>query len=182
MPRLPKDFSKGLIYKLVCLDLNVKEIYVGSTTNFVERKKNHKCSCNNSNNKNYNFKVYQHIRQHGGWTNFNMVLIEYYPCETDLELGRREDYWKQELQASLNSISPPMYKTRKEYWEEYYEAHRQQYNERSKEYWENNKEQLQKKKNEKHTCECGGKYSHSHKTDHYKTKKHQNYLAENKDK
>ena len=42
MPRLPTDYSKGFIYKLCCLDVNIKDIYVGSSTNFKERKKQHK--------------------------------------------------------------------------------------------------------------------------------------------
>jgi hypothetical protein len=38
MPRLPIDYSKSIIYKIVCKDLDVKDCYVGSTTNFTNRK------------------------------------------------------------------------------------------------------------------------------------------------
>jgi predicted GIY-YIG superfamily endonuclease len=34
-----------LIYKLVCSDPTITEIYVGSTTNFNERKRGHKKTC-----------------------------------------------------------------------------------------------------------------------------------------
>ena len=178
MPRLPKDFSKGLIYKLCCKDHNVKEVYVGSSTNFVERKKNHKTSCNNPNGKDYNLKVYQFIRANGGWSNWNMVLIEFYPCDNILELGKNEDHWKQELQASLNTNTPPIYENMKEY----VEAHRQLYNERSNEYYEVNKEQINKKRNEKITCDCGCIVNRSSMRTHEKTKYHQNYLAEKQNK
>ena len=41
----------GFIYKIVCKDVAVKEIYVGSTTNLKVRKCAHKSSCNNINSK-----------------------------------------------------------------------------------------------------------------------------------
>jgi predicted GIY-YIG superfamily endonuclease len=42
MPKVPIDYSKGFIYKLCCLDVNIKEIYIGSSTNFKQRKRHHK--------------------------------------------------------------------------------------------------------------------------------------------
>ena len=41
------------------------------------------------------------------------------------------------------------------------------------EYRDNNYEKI----NEKKECECGGKYTHKHKAIHFKTEKHQAYLA-----
>ena len=182
MPRLSIDYSKGLIYKLCCLDPNVKEIYVGSTTNFVERKKGHKGSHNNPNVKEYNYKVYQHIRAFGGWTNWEMVLIEYFPCDNELELGRRENYWKQELQSSLNSRTPPMYETKQEYMKNVYETNKEVLKEKAKLYKQDNKEQITEKNNQKYTCECGGRYTLIHRARHFRTKVHQKHLAENPDK
>ena len=138
MPRKAKDYSKGLVYKLVCLDPNVKETYVGSTTNFTKRKHSHHLNCICPVGIAYNKKAHLFIRENGGWENWNMVLIEYYPCETELELGRRENYWIHELQASLNCITPPMYGTQKEYRE----THREQKTEYDKEYREANKERI----------------------------------------
>jgi predicted GIY-YIG superfamily endonuclease len=48
MPRQNVNYQKTLIYKLVCNDLEVKEIYVGQTTNFRNRKDTHKRACRNS--------------------------------------------------------------------------------------------------------------------------------------
>ena len=39
MPRNPIDYQKVIIYKLVCNDLTIKDLYVGHTTNFINRKK-----------------------------------------------------------------------------------------------------------------------------------------------
>jgi hypothetical protein len=57
------NYSKGLIYKLCCNDPTVKDVYVGSTTNFSRRKAQHKFSCINENKKGYNFPVYKFIRE-----------------------------------------------------------------------------------------------------------------------
>ena len=45
------DYSKSMIYKLCCKDVNIKEIYVGSTTNLIKRKYQHKADCYNKNRK-----------------------------------------------------------------------------------------------------------------------------------
>ena len=94
------------MYKLVCKDLNVKDIYVGSTTNFIERKARHRNNCKNPSNQTYNIKVYQMIRNNGGWDNWDMIQIEAFPCENGNEARARERYWYETLQASMNSRIP----------------------------------------------------------------------------
>ena len=42
MPRKPIDYSNTHFYKIVCKDLGIKELYVGHTTNFKNRKLDHK--------------------------------------------------------------------------------------------------------------------------------------------
>ena len=42
MPLIPIDYSKTIIYKIVCNDLNICVVYVGSTTDFIRRKNEHK--------------------------------------------------------------------------------------------------------------------------------------------
>ena len=49
MPKLPIDYSKTIIYKIVCNDTNITDCYVGHTTDITRRKAHHKCSCNNPN-------------------------------------------------------------------------------------------------------------------------------------
>ena len=145
MPKKVKDFSKGLIYKLCCKDPTIKEIYIGSTTNFTQRKRSHKNTCNLPSQNRHNLKVYQYIRANGGWLNWDMVLIEYYPCGTELELCRREDYWKQELQASLNTQTPHIYENRQDQYKEYYQQNKEHILEHNKEYYQQNKEKIAEK-------------------------------------
>jgi hypothetical protein len=151
MPKKDMDYSKCLIYKLVCNNLDVKDCYVGHTTNYKQRKGLHKSSCNNSNSKLYNLKVYQFIRENGGWTNWSMVLVENYPCNDVLEARARERYWFEILNANLNSEVPnrnqkEYYETNKEkiaeYYKEWNKVNKEHLAEYNKEYRETNKEKV----------------------------------------
>lgn len=106
MPKKEIDYSKIVIYKIVCNDLNVKDLYVGSTVNFRQRKFSHKSHCNNENGKRYTIKIYQTIRDNGGWNNWTMVEIEKFSCKDGNEARTRERYWFEELEAKLNMIYP----------------------------------------------------------------------------
>ena len=58
---MPKsvDYSNTCFYKLCCKDVDIKDIYVGHTTNFRLRKSHHKACCNNESDNHYNYNVYQ---------------------------------------------------------------------------------------------------------------------------
>jgi predicted GIY-YIG superfamily endonuclease len=47
MPKRIIDYSKTIIYKIVCKDTEIKDVYVGSTTQFTKRKASHKSACHN---------------------------------------------------------------------------------------------------------------------------------------
>jgi len=130
------NYGNGLIYKLCCNDTNIKEEYVGSTTDFTERKRCHKKNCNNPNSKEYNYNVYQFIRENGGFENWSMVLVEKYPCNDILELKSRERHFIELLETRLNSQIPM--RTDKEY--------RDANKDKSKNYYEENKESIKERK------------------------------------
>jgi predicted GIY-YIG superfamily endonuclease len=67
MPRKTIDYSKTGMYKIVCKDLSITHIYVGSTTDFIKRKSHHKSTCNNANDVAFSTNVYKIIRANGGW-------------------------------------------------------------------------------------------------------------------
>ena len=106
MPRLPIDYSKTVIYKIVANDLNITECYVGSTTDFTRRKQNHKSNCTNEKGKNYNVKLYATIRDNGGWDNYSMVEIEKYPCRDANEACAKEREWFERSNSGLNTNRP----------------------------------------------------------------------------
>ena len=98
MPRKPIDYSKGLIYQI---EKDGIVYYVGSSTNFTNRKSTHKTSCNNENDTAYNYPIYTFIRNNGGWDEFKMVLIEYYKCNDANELTAREQHFMNEFKTHL---------------------------------------------------------------------------------
>ena len=158
MPKVPVDYSQTCIYKLVHFDdLNDENIYVGHTTNMVKRRHKHKQSSCNPNNKEYNQKKYQYIRDNGGWDNWRMILIEKYPCKDSHEAIARERYWVKELKATLNSNEPG--RTKKEWREDnrdiileknkqYNEANRDKILEKHKQYYYDNREKFAEKNKE----------------------------------
>jgi len=65
MPKTAMDYSKCCIYKIEHID-DESLVYVGHTTEFNKRKAHHKSRCNNENEKSFNCKLYQMIRNNGG--------------------------------------------------------------------------------------------------------------------
>ena len=97
------NYGKSMIYKLVCNDVNISDCYVGSTTNFYRRKQEHKSNCCNVNSKIYNSYKYIFIRANGGFENWSMIIIENYSCENKRELEKKERYFMELLNATLNT-------------------------------------------------------------------------------
>ena len=131
--------------------------------------------------------------------NCYIELYEYYPCNTDLELRKREGEVIRELDCVNKHIAGRTKKEwdeenkekRREWAKEYYEDNKEQIKAKSKQYRErnkdklkakkkqyraNNKERINAKKKEKFECECGSIYTHGHKARHMKSKKHQEYM------
>ena len=106
MPKVDIDYSNTLFYKISCKDAAITDVYIGHTTNFVQRKSGHKQSCNNPKSANHNFKLYSVIRQNGGWDNWQMVIIAYHQCNDHYEARKIEQEYFISHNATLNSIEP----------------------------------------------------------------------------
>jgi hypothetical protein len=164
-------------YKIVSKNDNIKDCYVGKTLDFKMRIYKHKSDCYNINCKHYNIKLYQYIRENGGWDNFNFIEIETNEYDKkDSALKERELIEK--FNATLNIVIPS--RTKKEYekiyCKNYYEKNAEIINEKNREYYEKNVEKIKEKQKEKITCECGCEIVKNKLSRHLKTKKHQNYL------
>ena len=139
MPKLPINYDNACIYEIVCKDVNITEKYIGSTTNLIQRRREHKKVCNNENIKAYNYYVYQFIRENGGFENWDVVLIEQViDCKDKENLHKRERYYIVEKKAELNKKIP--LRTDKEYRED----NRAKLAKLSKEYRKNNKDKINK--------------------------------------
>ena len=195
------DYSNTVIYKIICNDASITDCYVGHTTNFIKRKSQHKTASSNESN---NLKVYSFIRSNGGWTNFSMIQIEAYPCETKEQALKRERHFIEELKASLNIVIPT--RTNKEYRIQnkdkklqYIEANKEHIRLQKHEYHQQNKDkhraykkQYQKDNREKYLdmkhreyqnrshkfiCECGSTITKHNQNKHLKTKTHIAFIA-----
>jgi hypothetical protein len=126
--------SNYTFYKLVCKDDNIKDCYVGQTTDFIIRYRLHKSKCSNVNSDKHHLEVYKCIRLNGGWDNWEMIEIENCNLENDFEARNRERYWIKTLEANLNCIIP----NRTD--EEYYQEHIEHITEYKHNWYEKNKE------------------------------------------
>lgn len=143
MPKNQPDYSHTIIYKLCCKDISINDIYIGHTTNFIQRKNSHKTSCCNENDKKYNQYVYKFIRNNGGFDNWSMIQIEERNCKNKRDAEAIEHYWIETLVSKLNSNKP--YAMCKEepqlYKKGWYEENKAEILEKAKENYEENKEQ-----------------------------------------
>ena len=106
MSKIEIDYSNTIIYKITCKDTTINDVYVGHTTNFVQRKHTHKNSCINEKTCNYKCKLYDTIRKNGGWDNWQMEIIGFYNCANHYEAREKEQEFFISLNATLNSIEP----------------------------------------------------------------------------
>ena len=90
MPKNDIDYSNTIIYKIFCKDPLITYIYVGHTTNFVQRKYAHKQACNNIKSSSYDTKLYKTIRDNGNWSNWEMSIINHYNCKDQIEAKQKE--------------------------------------------------------------------------------------------
>ena len=189
MPRKAIDYSKSLLYTIRTLD----SLYVGSTTNFANRKNQHKNTIYNENRNIYNSKLYKTIRENGGeWI---MAPYKEYPCENNTQLLIEEERVRCELNADLNSnvcYTGLNTENKNEYHKEYDKKWREnnkdkvakknkKWREKNAEKWrENNKEyykEYREKAKEKITCPCGCIISRNSLSRHKKSKKHLEWVA-----
>lgn len=99
------DFSGSVIYKIYCKDETIKDFYIGSSKDLYDRMRVHKSMCYNENDRGYSLKIYEFIRENGDWENFNVEIVEYYPCKNEKELKQREQYYIKKYEPTLNCFN-----------------------------------------------------------------------------
>ena len=152
MPKLPIDYSKCCIYKIEHLEdenyyiletlLNLKRENIRTNVVVII----HQIRLINN-------KLYQMIRENGGWNNFRMIEVEKYPCADKREAEKIECEVMIELKASMNTkISYLTDEDRMNNQKEYTMKHTEEKKEKDKKYYEINKDlkKLYREKNNEH--------------------------------
>ena len=158
------DYTNSFIYKLCCKDANIKEMYIGSTTNFNQRKYRHKI---NSTKK--KVKVYNFINENGGFENWDMILIKKVSVQSRMELNKYERESIDLYKPSLNTNTA---------WETHEGRAKHKYENQKKKYQEN--PEMRKFHNRfskiKVKCECGSEVQKHALSRHRKSDKHKKYM------
>ena len=182
------NYNLGKIY---CIkSKNSKDIYIGSTCLTLERR--------------FELHSYDFLYRNKNLTSSKIIfkqgdayieLIENCPCKNKTELIQREG----DLQRQMDCVNKQIAgRSKKEYYDEHkehlgecmkknYEKNKEKYIEKASKWRINNREKFNehmkkaRKKNKelrkkKFNCDCGGKYTYSHKSSHLKTKLHQVWL------
>lgn len=135
-----------IMYKICPKNTDLKYCYIGQTTNFVNRKRQHlKNTITESDKKHYHLKHYETIRQNGGWDDWEIVELEKFNGKTKLEARMREQELIKEYKANLNSVSAFVTEeerasTKKTITEKYRENNKELLKEQTKQYKEDHKE------------------------------------------
>ena len=90
-----------IIYKIVHKN-DESLMYIGSTTNFKSRANHHRLTCSNPKYKCYDMHLYQVIREHGGWENWEMSPLEVLENSTKKDAAVRQQDFIYELNPTLN--------------------------------------------------------------------------------
>ena len=158
-------------YKIHCVDEQIKEVYVGHTTNLNQRLRNHKAHCNNETDLAHHTPLYKFIREHGGWSNWKVTIIDDGIFESLSDAESRERYHIQMLGASLNVEVPG--RTREEYREER-KAFKKDYD---KQFRDKNKERIKAKESTQYECSvCKCQMRLKERNRHEQSMKHKNNL------
>jgi len=164
------DYQEGKIYKLTCKETG--KVYIGSTVQkMCHRMKQHRCETANQTGS-------RQIIERG---NYEVEVIEHFPCDTERQLRSREQYWIDNTEDTTNRQrqyeSEEAYleynkEIIKKYQKEYRNERKEEHAEYCKKYYLKKKNDFQARKQEVIQCECGGSYTRCHKARHCRTRKH----------
>jgi len=139
------DIDNYVMYKIVPKNPELKYCYIGHTNNFVFRKRQHYLPCIDITHSKSHLKIYQVIRQNGGWDEWEMIEIEKFNGKTKLEARIREQELIDEYQANLNCLKAYITEderkaTKNAITEKYRQNNKELLKEQTKKYKEDHKE------------------------------------------
>ena len=174
------DYKNGKIYAIRSYQTDM--IYIGSTCSplnkrFYEHKRKYKSYLNG----NYRYVTSFEIVK---YNDCYIELIELYPCNSKIELHKREGELIREMNC-VNKFIPgrtqKQYKIDnqdkiKQYLKQYRIDNRDKRKQYEKQYKIDNRDKIKQYMKLKYNCICGSITSRNDKSKHYKTKKHRTYI------
>ena len=157
------NYQNSKIYKIT--DNTSNAIYIGSTYKTLQQRlKAHESDYRKFKAGKYSFVSSFKILEH---CDYKIELIKLYPCENKQALNLEEGKMMKKLKNDgFNIINRNIAGlTHKESMSQYYQK---------------NKIEFLNKAKLKHNCSCGGKFTYNGKSQHGKTKKHQDYINNSK--
>lgn len=158
---------KYTIYKCYCQDASITDYYIGSTIDLQQRIQSHKKHYK----QNQNSKLYNFIRENGGFSNWGFEPLEEDTAEDKTHIRIREQHYIDKLTPTLNQVKAYLTKEQKRlYLNEQRAKYREKYPEKIKEW--NDKITKWKWK----CIACNHEYPYTIKSRHLKTKKHKDNI------
>lgn len=156
------------MYKILPKNAALEYCYIGHTNNFAFRKQQHRAPCIDTSHSKAHIKLYETIRNNGGWDEWEMIELEKFNDKTKLEARIREQeliiehnanlnmlsayITEDERQANKKAITEKFREENKEYLaqqtKKYKEEHKEVIAEQMKKYREENKEKISQKTKE----------------------------------
>jgi hypothetical protein len=93
------------MYKILPKNAALEYCYIGHTNNFAFRKQQHRSPCIETSHSKAHIKLYETIRNNGGWDDWEMIELEKFNNKTKLEARIREQELIKEHNANLNMLS-----------------------------------------------------------------------------
>ena len=174
---MPVDYQLAKIYKIETLNQDDEsDVYIGSTCepSLAHRMAGHRRNYKKWENGKYNNVTVFKLFEKYGIDNCNIFLIVEYPCETKDQLRQREGYYITNIPCVNKVVAG---RKNKESCKQYYENNKETITNKQKQYRDEHKEYLQTK----FKCICGGCHTRKHKSEHYKAKKHIDYMTKHDD-
>jgi hypothetical protein len=180
-------YPDALIYRIVCNETG--EVYIGSTVGkLTDRMNKHRSDATQYNNWVLSGCIGKRPRcfccsiQILDRNNYTAVEIEPYPCNTKNELCLREGDIQIQYKNELGTLCVNMCIAgafaraggKVEYNKQYYIDNGDTMREYNKQYRKDNSAKIAARDGVKHNCSlCGGRYIHKHRSQHFRTKVHQ---------
>ena len=135
-----QDFTKSVIYHIRHME-SKEVVYVGSTTQFPQRKASHKYSYNKEEGKDFTYPIYCHIRDNGGFNCFEIIPIKSLKLEnkTELLIAEQEEMDRHRTLVNGQKAHTTI-EDRKQYDKQYNEEHKEEHKQYNKQYYQENKE------------------------------------------